>query len=92
MLFVCSLAIPGYPLRGIAEYPTIADDYRSSIARLRGLPCDVLLGSHGSMFGLTGKLERSGSGKASPFIAPEACAAYLDRAEAELDRALGTGR
>lgn len=90
LLFVCSLSIPGYPLRDMPQYPTIADDYRSSIAKLRALPCDVLLGPHGAMFGLLEKMGRMGTGKASPFIDPAACAAYLDGAEEELNRRLGT--
>jgi metallo-beta-lactamase class B len=92
VLFVCSLAIPGYPLRAIAEYPTIAEDYQSSIDKVRSLPCDVLLGPHGSMFGLMGKMARGRPHRPSPFVDPVACRAHLDRAEEDLHRRLGIER
>jgi metallo-beta-lactamase class B len=92
VLFVCGLAIPGYPLRAIPEYPTIAQDYQSSIAKLRSVPCDVLLGPHGSIFALTDKMARMGPHMASPFIDPMACTAYLNGADGELHRRLGIKR
>jgi metallo-beta-lactamase class B len=92
VMFVCSLAIPGYPLRGIPEYPTIADDYQSSLTKLRAVPCDVLLAPHGSMFGLKDKVRRMRPGKGSPFVDPAECSEYLDGAEEDLHHRLGIER
>ena len=66
-----------------ASYPGIADDYRRSFSVLRGVGCEIFLGSHGSFFGLSRKLEAMRAGSATnPFLDPEGCAAYVDRAEA----------
>lgn len=89
VLFICSLSIPGYDLRHLASYPTIGDDYRASIAKLRRLPCDIFLAPHASMFGLSEKMPRARAAThPSPFSDPVGCRTYLDSAEADLNRRL----
>jgi len=49
---------PGQP----ASYPGIAEEYRRTFKVLRGLPCDIFLGAHGSYFDMLAKLDRIKSG------------------------------
>lgn len=83
VLFICSLSIPGYDLRR-PPYPTIVDDYRSSIARLRGLRCDVFLAPHASMFSLSEKMARLKTVGPLVFVDADGCRRYLDGAAEDL--------
>ena len=61
---------PGYKLVDNAAYPAIAADYAQMFRTLRGLPCDLFLGAHGSYFGLEAKYARLQKGEAQPFVDP----------------------
>jgi metallo-beta-lactamase class B len=84
---------PGVRLVDRPSYPGIADDYARTFRVLKGLPCDVFLGAHGSHYGLKEKYEKLKSAPAgpNPFIDPagyqarvaEAEAAYLKKLAAE---------
>lgn len=87
-VFICSLTVGDYTLRGNPAYPRIADDFRSSIARLRMLRCDVFLAPHGSIFDLNGKMARRSDAETSPFIDPNGCRQYLDDAARNLEQRL----
>lgn len=69
---------PGYRLVENAAYPEIADDFETTFAVLKGLPCDVFLGAHGAYYGMMEKYERfkKGAGK-NPFIDPEGYREYV---------------
>ncbi len=85
MLFICSLTVlPDYRLLKQPSYPGIASDYKKSIATLRGLPCDIFLGSHGQFFGMQAKIAKLG-GAEDPFIDPAGCRAYIDDAAKAVD-------
>ncbi len=78
---------PGHP----ASYPGIAADYAHTFAILKGLPCDILLGAHGSYFGMLSKLQQAKTGAGdSVWIDPEgyraAVAAHEQAFQAELKR------
>jgi metallo-beta-lactamase class B len=84
-VFICSLSIlGGVRLRGAnATYPGIAEDFRRSYAVLRELDCEVFLASHSGFFDLESKLARLRADSATnPFLDPEGCEAYVERAEA----------
>jgi metallo-beta-lactamase class B len=82
VLFICSLSIlPEYSLVKQPSYPGIANDYAHSIALLRSLPCDIMLGAHGSFFHLKEK-RAALAGNPAAFVDPAGCKAYLDGAEA----------
>ena len=66
-----------YKLVGNLAYPQIVSDYRHGFEVLKGLPCDVFLGSHGSYFDLTGKYSRLKSGEAGAFVDPEGYKAFV---------------
>jgi len=63
---------PGYRLVDNASYPQIAADYERTFRVLNALPCDILLGAHGSYFDLEAKYARlKEAGQRTPFIDPE---------------------
>ncbi len=56
VVFLGSPTAPdGYRLVGNPAYPDAVSDYRKSFAVLESLPCDVMLGAHGSFFHLAEK-------------------------------------
>jgi metallo-beta-lactamase class B len=89
VVFVCSTSAPGYKLVNNPNYPNIVEDYRRTFARLKTLPCDVMLGAHGSFFGLTEKRAALKINHTSnPFVNPEDYRDYLTRSEAEFESEL----
>jgi metallo-beta-lactamase class B len=68
---------PGYVLVGNKDYPSIADDYKKTFARLESLPCDLFLGAHGSYFAMLEKHPKLKAGAANPFIDPDGYKAYV---------------
>ena len=65
------------------------DAFRASIAKVRALPCDVLLAVHPGFADLDGKRRRRQEGmQPDPFIDRGACRAYADAASASLARRL----
>lgn len=82
VVFVGSTTIPGYTLLNNAAYPNIVEDYASTFALLKTLPCDVFLAPHGSFFGLQEKrllLEKGA--KVNPFIDPRSYRQFIDATE-----------
>jgi metallo-beta-lactamase class B len=86
VVIACSLSAPGYQLAGNTKYPNIVEDFRGSAARLRALPCDIFLGFHSWDFDLRRK-RRAGAGA---FVDPGGLKRFADRAEAALNKQLGT--
>jgi len=84
VMFVCSFSAPGYQLVRNEKYPEIREDYASSFATARALPCDVLLGPHGSIFHMKEKIVKLGTSP-NPFVDPAECKAYIDAAEKAFD-------
>ena len=85
VVMVCSVGWnPGYVLVSNKDYPSIADDYRASFAKLRSLPCDIFLGPHGNFYDLEGKyakLSAKPAPAANPYIDPAGYKAYIDDKE-----------
>ena len=50
--------VSGTKLTNNAQYPTIADDYRQTFRKLKGLKCDIFLAPHGNQFNLEPKLDK----------------------------------
>jgi metallo-beta-lactamase class B len=81
----CSLTAPGYRLVDNPLYPTIIEDFESTFARLRGLPCDIFLGGHSWDFGLAEKSSvLSGGTAGNPFVDPVGYRRWLDDSEASI--------
>jgi metallo-beta-lactamase class B len=71
-LIVCSFSVgPNSRLINNPNYPDQAADYRATFAKVRAMPVDVFVGSHGSFYDLPTKyeaLQRRGQGDPNPFI------------------------
>lgn len=81
---------PGYKLVQNKAYPQIAADYAHGFQVLKGLPCDIFLGAHGSYYDMKEKYARWKAGDRDAFIDPEGYKAYVREREqafeAELKR------
>src|SRR5262249_28581023 len=89
VVFVCGLVVSPFKLTNNAVYPAVAEDARRSIARLRDMKADVMLGAHGFWFDLTGKAKRIARGRVpNPFVDPGELGRHLDEVEKDLDEAL----
>jgi metallo-beta-lactamase class B len=74
---------PGYKLVNNKTYPQIAQDYEQTFRVLKGLPCDVFFGAHGSYYDMLEKYARMKAGGEHPFIDPAGYKAYVaDREQA----------
>ena len=96
--FNCSATVPGYTLLGNAAYPNMVSDYELTFAKLRRLPCDLFLASHGSFFDFDRKRAAlAGGARANPFVDPAGCRSYIGvmegrfRAQLARERAAATG-
>lgn len=87
IVFMASLSAPGYDLVNNAVYPHLGADILRSCERLRTLPCDVFVSSHGQFFSLTEKRSRLG-GKENPFVDPAGYRAVIDKAEHDIRQRL----
>ena len=88
VVFAGSLTVnPPVRLWKNPSYPGILEDYRRSVAAMRGLPVDVFLGAHAGFFDLAAKRERLARGEMpNPFIDPEGFRAMVDRGAAALEQ------
>jgi metallo-beta-lactamase class B len=69
------------------QVPQIAEEYQRSFRILRGLKCDVPLGSHPAMYKLAEKYPKVGKGP-NPFIDPQGYQAELDIQETAFNAVL----
>ena len=81
---------PGFILVNNSKTPQIAEEYKHGFQVLRGLACDIPLGSHPAMYRMSEKYGKLGKQDANPFIDPEGYKSELDTEEgvfrAELER------
>ncbi|MBV8603758.1 MAG: subclass B3 metallo-beta-lactamase [Pelomonas sp.] len=84
--YVDSLSAPGYRLLDNPAYPHIVDDFRRSAARVRTLPCDLLLTPHPFQSGW------DYANAAHPHPQPMSCAAYAEAAMRDIDAELAKER
>jgi metallo-beta-lactamase class B len=84
----CSTSAPGYRLVGNPRYPGIVEDYRRTFARLKALPCDVLLAPHPSFIHLDDKRARLAAGGENPFVDSGELARFVAQSEADFTRQL----
>lgn len=85
VVFLCGLSIlPETKLKGNEAYPSIATDYQHSYATLKSLPCDVLLGAHGSYYNLEDKAAALKDNPATnPFVVPGELRKLVEEKEKE---------
>lgn len=85
IVYADSMSAPGYDLIGHARYPRIVDDYRATFAKVRALPCDVLITPHADASGWA-------PGTTTPHAKPMTCREYADKAGQKLDAQLAAQR
>ena len=86
---------PGTRLLGQPAYPGIVQDFETTFARLRSLPCDVFFAPHGGQFAMAEKFARHDGGDKNAFVDPQgwrtliatAEQAFRDQLKAEQDAA-----
>jgi metallo-beta-lactamase class B len=90
VVFFSSLSIvEGTSLVRQPPYPGIVDDFRTSLAKLQALPCDIWLSPHGGQFAMAAKLGRlERDEKPNPFIDPEGWKRLLGTLERSFQRQL----
>jgi metallo-beta-lactamase class B len=90
VVFMCQLTLmEGQSFVHNPTYPDIAKDYERTFAVLGRMPCDVFLGEHGYMFGLSGKSARlAAHPAANPFIDPMGCKKFVAKSKGEFEAAL----
>jgi metallo-beta-lactamase class B len=89
VVFVGSTTVPGYKLIDNAEYPNIVADYKQTFRRMKKLPVDVFLASHGNFFGLQEKINLlAQNSNQNPFIDPKGYREFLKRTEKEFQAKL----
>lgn len=72
LFFGSTSLLSGIPLMHNPKYPNIVEDYTTTFAKLKALPCDVFLAPHALFFDPEGKAKRLARGeKPNPFIDPE---------------------
>jgi metallo-beta-lactamase class B len=82
-----AVSAPGFRFTDESAHPGRVAEFGNSIARVAGLPCDVLLSPHPELFDLESKLERRRQRpQVNPFIDPQGCKAYAAKARQRLDR------
>jgi metallo-beta-lactamase class B len=81
-----AVSAPDFRFTGDASHPSLIDTFRSTIAKVRALPCDIIIGVHPGFTDLAGKLKRRQEKPArDPFVTPNGCRAYADAASKRLD-------
>lgn len=89
VLFASSLNPVSAPEWRFTDHPKRVAMFRSTFARVRKLPCDILLTAHPDQSGGDRKLAALRAGATpNPFRDPGACRAYADRHAALLDKRL----
>ena len=69
------------------QVPDIAEEYQRGFRVLRGLKCDIPLGSHPGMYNLAEKYSKLGKGP-NPFIDPQGYKTELDIEETAFNAVL----
>ena len=81
-----AVSAPDFRFTGDASHPSLIATFRATIAKVRALPCDIIIGVHPGFTDLAGKLKRRQEKPArDPFVTPNGCRAYADAASKRLD-------
>jgi metallo-beta-lactamase class B len=89
VLFASSLNPVAAPGWRFSDHPDRVRLFRATFARVRAMPCDILLSAHPEQSGGDRKLAQLRTRRTpNPFRDPGACRAYADTAAERLDKAL----
>ncbi len=86
--FTCSLSVAGNVLVGNKTYRDIVTDYRSSFAKLRTIPTDVMLPAHEEQGNLLAKRTKMLRGDPNAFVDPAELNRFVDKSEADFSQEL----
>jgi len=86
--FTCSLSVAGNVLVGNKTHKTIVADYRSTFAKLRTIPTDVMLPAHEEQGDLLAKRQKMLRGDNNAFIDPTELGRFVAASEAAFNKAL----
>jgi metallo-beta-lactamase class B len=79
-----AVSAPGFKF---STHPERVSAFRSSIEKVRALPCDILLSVHPEFSGLDRKLaRRTVTPSTNPFVDPDACRTYAGNASRTLEQ------
>lgn len=92
VVFAASLNAYATPPFRYIDHPVTVQALRASIQTVLSLDCDILISAHPDNSGLPEKLDALAAGNVSPMLAPGACPAYADRAQARLEARLARER
>jgi metallo-beta-lactamase class B len=94
VLFICSLSVLSqYRLLSEPGYPNMASDYAMSFRKLKALPCDVFIASHGQFFDLVRKRALLDTNPPqNPFVDPQGCRTFLNQEQAAYETELAKER
>lgn len=79
VLVFCSVSVAGNRLVPRPQYTGIVEDYRRTLATVRGWTPDVFLGNHAEFFDLAGRRERQRGGDALAFVDRGAFPRFIER-------------
>jgi metallo-beta-lactamase class B len=86
--FPCSLSVAGNVLVGNKTHKSIVADYRSTFAKLRAIPTDVMLPAHEEQGDLLAKRQKYLRGDLNAFIDPTELNRFVDVSEAAFNKEL----
>jgi metallo-beta-lactamase class B len=92
-VYADSLTAVSAPAYRFSDHAGAFDRFRTSMATIASLPCDVIVSTHPDFTELWTKLRRreAGSGQ-NPFVEADGCKAYADAARAGLEKRIASER
>ena len=88
MVYADSLNAVAAPDYRFSDHPKHVEQLRSTIARFRALPCDIVVSAHPDHTKLLDRLGARAGGKPDAMFDPEGCRKYADAASNRLERTL----
>ena len=77
MVYADSLNAVSAPGFRLSDHPPLVEQLRATMAKLRALPCDILISAHPDHSKLLERLSARESGKADAMFDPEGCRRYV---------------
>ena len=84
-IFYCSTSVGGNVLIGNKGYPSIAEDFRATFAKLRHIDADIFLVNHPFFADLSGKHQRQLAGDAEAFVVPGELQKFVAESEQDFE-------
>lgn len=92
LLFLCSITVAGNTLVGNRSYPTIAEDFRATFAKLGAMQADIVLSGHPDTTGILERQAQRADGDEDAFVDPGLLARLVDEHKESFEDALSKAR